>query len=252
MLFHRVGITFAVYGDESGAERLIPFDILPHIIPVAEWRELHAGLQAARARAEHVPARRLSRAGDPQGRPHPGGEGDRQHAVPPEMQGIDVPGGIYAHVAGVDLVRAGQGEYYVLEDNLRTPSGVSYMLENRKMMMRLVPELFARQRIAPVEHYPDLLLEMLRSVAPHGVHNPTVVLLTPGQFNSAYFEHAFLAQQMGIELVEGADLFVGRSGLHAHDQRAAAGGCDLSPHRRRLPRPAGVPRRLDAGRARPG
>jgi uncharacterized circularly permuted ATP-grasp superfamily protein len=124
------------------------------------------------------------------------------------MAGIDLPGGIYAHIAGIDLVRAGAGEYYVLEDNLRTPSGVSYMIENRKMMMRLVPELFARQSIAPVEHYPDMLLENLRSVAPNGVENPTVVLLTPGQFNSAYFEHAFLAQQMGIELVEGADLFI--------------------------------------------
>ena len=105
----------------------------------------------------------------------------------PEMVGLDVPGGIYAHVAGIDLVRAGAGEYYVLEDNLRTPSGVSSMLENRKMMMRLVPELFARQSVAPVEHYPDMLLENLRSVAPSGVENPTVVLLTPGQFNSAYF-----------------------------------------------------------------
>jgi uncharacterized circularly permuted ATP-grasp superfamily protein len=104
--------------------------------------------------------------------------------------------------------RAGAGEYYVLEDNLRTPSGVSYMLENRKMMMRLVRELLARQSVAPVEHYPDMLLETLRNAAPSGVSNPTVVLLTPGQFNSAYFEHAFLAQQMGIELVEGQDLFV--------------------------------------------
>ena len=208
MLFHRVGITFAVYGDESGAERLIPFDILPHIIPMAEWRELQAGLrQRVRAlnmflhdvyhereilKAGRIPASKVL--------------GNAQFRK--EMQGITVPGGIYAHIAGVDLVRAGQGEYYVLEDNLRTPSGVSYMLEDRKMMMRLVPELFARQRIEPVEHYPDLLLDMLRTVAPQGVLNPTVALLTPGQYNSAYFEHAFLAQQMGIELVEGADLFV--------------------------------------------
>jgi uncharacterized circularly permuted ATP-grasp superfamily protein len=122
--------------------------------------------------------------------------------------GVTVPEEIYAHIAGVDLVRAGEGEYYVLEDNLRTPSGVSYMLEDRKMMMRLFPELFARQAIAPVEHYPDLLLHNLRSVAPRGVSNPNVVVLTPGQFNSAYFEHAFLAQQMGVELVDGNDLFV--------------------------------------------
>ena len=124
------------------------------------------------------------------------------------MDGVTVPKGIYSHVAGVDMVRAGQGEYYVLEDNLRVPSGVSYMLENRKMMMRLFPELFSKQPVAPVDHYPDLLLETLRSVAPEGVSNPTVVLLTPGSYNSAYFEHTFLAQQMGIELVEGQDLFV--------------------------------------------
>jgi uncharacterized circularly permuted ATP-grasp superfamily protein len=126
--------------------------------------------------------------------------------------GVNVPHNIYSHIAGVDIVRAaqsdGSGAYYVLEDNLRVPSGVSYMLENRKMMMRLFPELFAGQRIAPVAHYPDLLLETLRSVAPNGVNDPTVVVLTPGMYNSAYFEHAFLAQQMGVELVEGQDLFV--------------------------------------------
>jgi uncharacterized circularly permuted ATP-grasp superfamily protein len=208
MLFHRVGITFAVYGDDSGAERLIPFDVLPHVIPLSEWRELQAGLkQRVRAlnmflhdayhECEIVKAGRI---------PESKVLGNAQFRK--EMQGIAVPGGVYAHIAGVDLVRAGRGEYYVLEDNLRTPSGVSYMLEDRKMMMRLVPELFARQHIEPIEHYPDLLLDMLRSVAPHGVLNPTVVLLTPGQYNSAYFEHAFLAQQMGIELVEGADLLV--------------------------------------------
>jgi uncharacterized circularly permuted ATP-grasp superfamily protein len=124
------------------------------------------------------------------------------------MQGIEVPGRIYAHIAGIDVVRAGDGEFLVLEDNLRVPSGVSYMLENRKMMMRVFPELFARHSVAPVEHYPDVLLENLRSVAPVGVADPTVVLMTPGAHNSAYFEHAFLAQQMGIELVEGQDLFV--------------------------------------------
>jgi uncharacterized circularly permuted ATP-grasp superfamily protein len=124
------------------------------------------------------------------------------------MKGIDVPGGVYAHIAGVDVVRAGAGEFYVLEDNLRVPSGVSYMLEDRKMMMRLFPELFARQKVAPVQHYPDMLLEKLRAVAPQGVSDPTVVVLTPGAYNSAYFEHSFLAQQMGVELVEGRDLFV--------------------------------------------
>jgi uncharacterized circularly permuted ATP-grasp superfamily protein len=130
------------------------------------------------------------------------------------MQGVKVAGDIYAHIAGVDVVRAGEGEFYVLEDNLRVPSGVSYMLENRKMMMRLFPELFARNRVAPVEHYPDNLLENLRSVSPQNSTDPTVVLLTPGMYNSAYFEHAFLAQQMGIELVEGKDMFVDEEVLY--------------------------------------
>jgi uncharacterized circularly permuted ATP-grasp superfamily protein len=129
------------------------------------------------------------------------------------MQGLDVPGGTYAHIAGVDLVRADMGagkggEFFVLEDNLRVPSGVSYMLEDRRMMMRLFPDLFSRYAVAPVEHYPDALLEILRGVAPQGVDDPVVAVLTPGHFNSAYFEHAFLAQQMGVELVEGQDLFV--------------------------------------------
>ena len=130
----------------------------------------------------------------------------------PEMIGVAVPGNIYSHISGIDIVRVanaqGEGEYYVLEDNLSVPSGVSYMLENRKMMMRLFPELFRQNRIAPVQHYPDLLLETLYDMAPHATAEPTVVVLTPGMYNSAYFEHAFLAQQMGVELVEGSDLFV--------------------------------------------
>jgi uncharacterized circularly permuted ATP-grasp superfamily protein len=212
LAFHRVGITFAVYGEEAGKERLIPFDIVPRIIPAVEWRRVEAGLrQRVKAlnaflhdiyhdqeilRAGRIPAAQVL--------------GNSQYRA--EMAGVDVPGQTYAHIAGVDLVRADHGdksgEYFVLEDNLRTPSGVSYMLEDRKMMMRLFPDLFTRMAVAPVEHYPDLLLDNLRSVAPAGVLNPNVVLLTPGQFNSAYFEHAFLAQQMGIELVEGNDLFV--------------------------------------------
>ncbi|MFC5301260.1 circularly permuted type 2 ATP-grasp protein [Azospira restricta] len=207
-LFHRVGITFAVYGQEDGAERLIPFDVIPRIIPAHEWRQLSAGLrQRVRALNAFI------------GDIYHGQEILKAGVVPetqvlcnvqyrPEMQGIDVPGGIYAHIAGIDVVRAGAGEFYVLEDNLRVPSGVSYMLEDRRMMMRLFPELFARYKVAPVEHYPDLLLDTLRSVAPQGVADPTVVVMTPGAFNSAYFEHAFLAQQMGVELVEGKDLFV--------------------------------------------
>ena len=206
--FYRVGITFAVYGEDSGNERLIPFDIVPRIIPAAEWRTLEAGLKQrvhtlnlflhdiyhdqAILKAGVVPAERVL--------------GNAQYRR--EMAGMKVPGGIYAHIAGVDVVRAGAGEYFVLEDNLRVPSGVSYMLENRKMMMRLFPELFATRSIRPVQHYPDLLLENLRAVAPTGEDRPTVAVLTPGAYNSAYFEHAFLAQQMGVELVEGIDLFV--------------------------------------------
>jgi len=207
-LFHRVGITFAVYGEDEGTERLIPFDVVPRILPADEWQFLEAGLRQ-RVRALNA---FLADVYHEQSILHAG-------IVPaelilcnaqyrPEMQGIDVPGGIYAHIAGIDVVRGGDGQFHVLEDNLRVPSGVSYMLENRKMMMRLFPELFARHSVAPVEHYPDVLLENLRSVAPVGVADPTVALLTPGAHNSAYFEHAFLAQQMGIELVEGQDLFV--------------------------------------------
>jgi len=216
--FRRTGITFAVYGekDESGvgAERTIPFDVIPRIFTAREWAMLERGLrQRVRAlnlfihdiyhdqhivRAKVIPAEQIFC--------------NTQYR--PQMQGIDVARDIYAHIAGIDIVRAGEGEFYVLEDNLRVPSGVSYMLENRKTMMRLFPDLFARQRISPVEHYPDLLLDTLRAAAPRNVENPTIVVLTPGMYNSAYFEHAFLAQQMGVELVEGQDLFVDAGHLY--------------------------------------
>jgi uncharacterized circularly permuted ATP-grasp superfamily protein len=227
LVFRRVGITFAVYGekdeDGSGTERLIPFDVIPRILTAAEWKMLEAGLaQRVRAlnlfihdvyhdqailKAGKVPAEQVL--------------GNSQYR--PEMQGVDVANNIYSHIAGIDLVRAanakGEGVFYVLEDNLRVPSGVSYMLENRKMMMRLFPDLFSVHRVAPVAHYPDVLLENLRSVAPQGVDNPTCVLLTPGMYNSAYFEHAFLAQQMGIELVEGQDLFVADNAVYMRTTR---------------------------------
>ena len=208
VLFQRVGITFAVDGEDAGTERLIPFDIIPRIIPAAEWQLLERGLaQRVRAlnlflrdiygeqailKAGIIPARKAL-------------ENAQYRSV---MQGIAVPGDTFAHIAGVDIVRAGAGEFYVLEDNLRVPSGVSYMLENRKMMMRLFPEVFARTEVAPVDHYTDLLLDTLRQVSPAGVTDPTVALLTPGSYNAAYFEHTFLAEQMGIELVEGQDLVV--------------------------------------------
>ena len=207
-LFRRLGITFNVYGEAGGTERLIPFDLIPRIIPAREWKQLAAGLrQRVKAlnaflsdlyhgqeilKAKRIPAEMIF----------------CNHQYRVEMQGIDLPRDIYVHIAGVDLVRTGENEFHVLEDNLRTPSGVSYMMVNRRMMTRLLPEIFAKQPVAPVEHYPDLLLETLRSVAPEGAAEPTVVLLTPGPFNSAYFEHTFLAQRMGIEAVEAHDLFV--------------------------------------------
>lgn len=219
--FHRLGITFAVYGEDAGTERLIPFDIVPRIIPAGEWLTLEQGLkQRVKAlnlflhdiyhgqsilKAGVIPSERVL--------------SNAQYRR--EMEGMDVPGGIYAHVAGVDVVRAGEGDYYVLEDNLRVPSGVSYMLENRKMMMRLFPELFATQAIKPVEHYPDLLLETLHAVAPASEDRPEVAVLTPGAYNSAYFEHAFLAQQMGVELVEGQDLFVQNDAVYMRTTRGA-------------------------------
>jgi len=215
-IFRRVGITFAVYGakdeDGAGTERLIPFDLIPRIIPADEWRDMERGL-AQRVTAlnrfihDVYHGQEILKAGIV-----PADQIERNAQFRPEMVGVDVPGNVYSQIAGIDIVRAadsqGVGTYYVLEDNLRVPSGVSYMLENRKMTMRLFPELFSQHRIEPVAHYPDLLLETLRSLAPPSANDPTVVVLTPGMYNSAYFEHAFLAQQMGVELVEGQDLFV--------------------------------------------
>jgi uncharacterized circularly permuted ATP-grasp superfamily protein len=216
MIFRRVGITFAVYGDKDetgdGNERLIPFDLIPRIIPSHEWLEMEKGLRQRvtalnRFLDDIYHGQEILKAGVIPSEPVLNNAQFRQ-----EMMGLNVPGGIYSIISGIDIVRAcnpdGSGTYYVLEDNLRVPSGVSYMLENRKMMMRLFPDLFAEHRVAPVAHYPDLLLDTLRAMAPSSVNEPTAVVLTPGMHNSAYFEHAFLAQQMGIELVEGQDLFV--------------------------------------------
>ena len=216
VIFRNVGITFAVYGekdeDGSGTERLIPFDLIPRIIPAHEWKSMEAGLvQRVTALNRFIHdiyhEQEILKAGVI---PREQIEGNAQFR--PEMVGVDVPNRIYSHISGIDIVRApdaqGHGEYYVLEDNLRVPSGVSYMLEDRKMMMRLFPDLFSQHRVAPVAHYPDLLLDTLRASSPATTAEPTVVVLTPGMYNSAYFEHAFLAQQMGVELVEGPDLFV--------------------------------------------
>ena len=206
--FRRLGITFLVYGDGGSDERLIPFDVIPRVLSAEEWRVIEAGaLQRVKAlnaflhdiyhdgeicKAGIVPAEMVY----------------NNAAYRPEMHGVDLPHKVYAHIAGIDIVRVSESEFYVLEDNLRTPSGVSYVLENREITMRLMPEAFASQKIAPVGNYPETLLQNLKAAAPSVGGEPTVVLLTPGRYNSAYFEHVFLAEEMGIELVEGTDLFV--------------------------------------------
>jgi uncharacterized circularly permuted ATP-grasp superfamily protein len=208
-IFRRLGITFAVYGSNEGTEKLIPFDIIPRIISAVEWRKLSKGIeQRVRAlnaflhdiyhrqeilKAGRIPEKLIL----------------NNSAFCPEMMGLDPARGIYSHIIGVDLVRVSPDEWYVLEDNLRTPSGVSYMLEDREAMLQLAPDLFARTKVAPVETYPENLRRTLESVAPPGASGaPTLAVLTPGIYNSAYFEHSFLADQMGAELCEGQDLFV--------------------------------------------
>ena len=208
-LFRRLGITFAVYGEGGSTERLIPFDLMPRILGGAEWELVQRGcIQRVKAiniflydiyhdqeiiKAGLVPPEFVL----------------LNPAYRPEMHGVEPPNRVYAHIAGIDLVRTGERDFFVLEDNVRTPSGVSYVLENREIMMRLFPDALAGQSIMPVGNYPERLLENLRAVAPSDDDDaPVVVLLTPGRYNSAYFEHVFLAEQMGIELVEGGDLFV--------------------------------------------
>ncbi len=208
-LFHQLGITFLVYGDEPDAERLIPFDIIPRVFTSGEWDKLERGIkQRARAlnaflwdvyhrgeivKSGRIPARLVYK------------NAAYEHAV----VGFSPAQKIFSHIIGTDLVRTGPDDFYVLEDNCRTPSGVSYMLENREAMMRLFPELFQTNRIRPVDQYPNLLRQTLAAVAPPRCENdPVIVVLTPGAFNSAYFEHSFLADQMGVELVEGRDLYV--------------------------------------------
>ena len=206
--FRQLGITFAVYGDSDASERIIPFDIVPRIFLASEWARLSEGLvqrvEAINAFLDDIYGERRILAervlppdlifGNPQFRP--------------EIAGIRPPHGIWAHICGIDLVRTGPDDFFVLEDNARTPSGVSYMLENREAMLRLCPELFREYRVAAVDSYPDRLLETMKSVAPRGVSAPTCVVLTPGHYNSAYYEHSFLADSMGVELVEAADLVV--------------------------------------------
>jgi uncharacterized circularly permuted ATP-grasp superfamily protein len=209
LIFRRIGITFAVYGEADAQERLIPFDVLPRILAAAEWDLLSKGLEqrikTINAYVRDIYGRReILRAGIV-----PEDLVFQNPVFRPEMNGQKVPHDIYVHVGGIDIVRVDPETFYVLEDNARTPSGVSYMLENREIMLRLFPELFARHRVAPVENYPDELLATLKSVAPSTASSdPIVVLLTPGVYNSAYYEHSFLADKLGVELVEGRDLFV--------------------------------------------
>jgi uncharacterized circularly permuted ATP-grasp superfamily protein len=208
-LFRRIGITFAVYGEGGDPDRLIPFDMFPRVFTAAEWLRLERGIkQRARAlnaflvdvygraeivRAGLIPAKLVY----------------QNAAYEKAVVGFVPPKGVYSHIVGIDIVRTGADEFFVLEDNCRTPSGVSYMLENREIMMRMFPELFRENRIEPVDHYPGLLRRTLASVAPAKCdRDPVVVILTPGHFNSAYYEHSFLADMMGVELVEGQDLFV--------------------------------------------
>ena len=209
VLFRRIGITFAVYGEADAQERLIPFDVLPRILAAAEWDILRAGLEQRVKAINHYirdvyTRREILKAGVV-----PEDLVFQNPVYRPEMNGQKVPHDIYVHIGGIDVVRVDSETFYVLEDNARSPSGVSYMLENREIMLRLFPELFARHRVAPVENYPDELLATLDSVAPSTASaDPTVVLLTPGVYNSAYYEHSFLADKLGVELVEGRDLFV--------------------------------------------
>ncbi len=214
-LFRRVGITFAVYGDAEAEERIIPFDIVPRALTSSEWSTLSKGLVQRVTALNRFLADVYSR-----------GEIIRAGVVPeelvyrnpsfrPEMMGVKLPSDVYVQIAGIDVIRTDDRDFYVLEDNCRTPSGVSYMLENRDVMMRLFPDLFAEARIQPVENYPDELLATLRSLAPRTASGePTVVLMTPGPLNSAYYEHSFLADKLGVDLVEGRDLFVRDNIVH--------------------------------------
>ena len=207
--FRRIGITFAVYGEGGDPERIIPYDIIPRILEAAEWERISAGLvQRVKALnafiADVYGAQDILRAGIV-----PSEHVLLNETYRHQMQGVQLPYSIYTHIAGIDMVRVGPDEFYVLEDNCRTPSGVSYMLENREISMRLFPDLFERYHVAPVDHYCDDLHYTLASVAPRNCDgDPTVVVMTPGVYNSAYYEHSFLADQMGVELVEGPDLYV--------------------------------------------
>jgi len=213
-LLLKMGITFNVYGQDQGTEKIFPFDLIPHIIPSSDWMQIEAGLkQRIYALNEFLQDiyndKKIL----------------KDKIIPEELilssktyrkecEGFTPPRKIWCHVTGTDLIRDTDGSFYVLEDNLRCPSGVSYVLENRQVLKRTFPQFFSTLKIRPVDEYPGKLLEMLEYLAPEGVQNPTIGLLTPGIYNSAYFEHSFLSQQMGVELVEGQDLVVEDGYVH--------------------------------------
>ncbi len=229
-LFRRAGITFNVYGDSAAEERLIPFDMVPRIISGGEWRRLARGIEQ-RVRALNAFIRDLYHRQEiiRSGR-FPERLLRHNDAWLREMVGFTPPGGVYTHIVGIDLVRTGPDEFMVLEDNARTPSGVSYMLENRETMMAMFPELFARIGVQKVSDYPRRLARSLAACAPPATEGkPTLAVLTPGIYNSAYFEHAFLADQMGAELVEGHDLRVVNGRVQMHHLRLPADRRTLSP-----------------------
>lgn len=206
--FLRMGITFTVYGDEKGTERIFPFDLVPRIIPNREWQVIEKGLEQ-RITALNLflhdiyHDQKILKDGVIPAHYIMTGKHFRK-----AFMGINVPGNIYIHICGTDLIRDGDGQYLVLEDNARCPSGVSYVLENRQAMKRAFPHFFDRMGVRPVDGYPEDLLQTLRHIAPGGKDDPTIAVLTPGIYNSAYFEHCFLAREMGVEIVEGRDLLV--------------------------------------------
>jgi uncharacterized circularly permuted ATP-grasp superfamily protein len=206
--FQSRGVTFAVNQGAQGVEKIMPFDLVPRLLRADEWQTIERGLEQ-RVRALNLflhdvyHQQHIVEDGTLPADVVFGSRGYRR-----EMRGVDVPGGVYTHVVGSDLVRDGDGQFYVLEDNLRTPSGISYVIENRRVLKRVWPALFRSYEVRPVEGYPQDLLDVLRSIAPVPGDDATVVVMTPGVYNSAFFEHAFLAKAMGVELVQGTDLYV--------------------------------------------
>ncbi len=219
IFFRNQGITFTVYGEEEGVERLFPFDLIPRVVPAHEWQTIEEGL-TQRITALNAFLHDI----------YHGQKILKDKVIPAELilgsqhfrrefVGVNPPLGIYIHVTGSDIIRDGEGNYLVLEDNLRTPSGVSYMLQNRQAMKRAFPVLFDKYKIRPIENYPQELLRTLQEIGPVSRRDPNVVVLTPGIYNSAYFEHSFLARQMGVELTEGKDLVVNNNKVYTRTTR---------------------------------